>query len=216
MKPLSQIRTTYLKPERLEFSALAALHQKLLAPKLMFTPEKLELCCMGLRLIDASYIKPKTIGTQTQTSKRNAVGTQVDFSLPTTSTTSCDTSKSFFEECDDDCENIESSQASSSCRSMSGDTKSVLDEPKHLVFKSCLASLLKHCSCCGSVVTKSEESTRGSMLSIKLFCINGHESVWSSQPLFNNISAGNLLTSASILFSGNTFSKISQLASLLN
>ena len=173
MKPLSQTRTTYLKPERLEFSALAALHQKLLAPKLMFTPEKLELCCMGLRLIDASYIKPKTIGTQTQTSKKNAVGTQVDLSLPTTTTTSCDTSKSFFKECyssdldtksdslpssvtacDDDCENFESSQGSSSCSSMSGDTK--------------------------------------------------------------RIPAGNLLTSASILFSGNTFSKISQLASFLN
>ena len=128
---------------------------------------------MGLRLIDASYIKPKTIGTQTQTSKKNAVGTQVDLSLPTTTTTSCDTSKSFFKECyssdldtksdslpssvtacDDDCENFESSQGSSSCSSMSGDTK--------------------------------------------------------------RIPAGNLLTSASILFSGNTFSKISQLASFLN
>ena len=98
-------------------------------------------CCMGLWLIDASYIKPKTIGTQTRTSKKNAVGTQVDFSLPTTTS---------------------------------------------------LASLLKHCSCCGSVVTKSEESTRGSMLSIQLFCINGHESVWSWQPLFNNVPAGNL------------------------
>ena len=119
-------------------------------------------------LIDASYINPTTIGTQTQTSKMCAVGTQVDFSLLTTTTSSCDTRNRFIEECyssdldtksdplpssvtecDDDCENFEISQASSSCRSMSGDTKSVLDEPKHLVFKSCLASLLKHCSCCG-------------------------------------------------------------------
>ena len=61
-----------------------------------------------------------------------------------------------------------------------------------------------------------EEATIGSLLSVKLFCINGHRNIWKSQPIINNTPAGNLLLSAATLFSGNTFSKISQFASFFN
>ena len=54
------------------------------------------------------------------------------------------------------------------------------------------------------------------MISVKLICVNGHATIWNSQPLINKMPAGNLLTSAAILFSGNTFSRVSQLASFLN
>ena len=91
------------------------------------------------------------------------------------------------------------------------------DEQKFLVFNSRLLSLLTHCpSCAGNIVSNLTESTSGNMFSVKLFCINGHETLWNSQPLINKMPAGNLLTSAAILFSGNTFSRVSQLASFLN
>ena len=61
-----------------------------------------------------------------------------------------------------------------------------------------------------------EEATIGSLLSVKLFCINGHRNIWKSQPIINNTPAGNLLLSAATLFSGNTFSKIRQFVSFFN
>ena len=54
------------------------------------------------------------------------------------------------------------------------------------------------------------------MISVKLICVNGHATIWNSQPLINKMPAGNLLTSAAILFSGNTFSSVSQVASFFN
>ena len=89
------------------------------------------------------------------------------------------------------------------------------EDQKYLVFRSCLSSLFKHCLSCGDMVSSFEESTSGSLLTVKLFCINGHKSFWNSQPFINKIPAGNLLTSSAILFSGNTFSRINQLASFL-
>ena len=89
-------------------------------------------------------------------------------------------------------------------------------EEKYIIFKSCLSPLLKHCLDCGGSVIDCEEATIGSLLSVKLFCINGHHNIWKSQPIINNTPAGNLLLSAATLFSGNTFSKISQFASFFN
>ena len=54
------------------------------------------------------------------------------------------------------------------------------------------------------------------MLSIKLHCIHGHETLWNPQPLINNTAAGNLLIAASTLFSGNTFVHANEFCSCLN
>ena len=45
---------------------------------------------------------------------------------------------------------------------------------------------------------------------------DGHVLNWHSQPLMRDMSAGNLLVSAAILFCGLTFTGISNLAKLLN
>ncbi|XP_046854019.1 uncharacterized protein LOC124447173 [Xenia sp. Carnegie-2017] len=66
------------------------------------------------------------------------------------------------------------------------------------------------------VLIECEENTVGSLLSFKLFCINGHHTTWTSQPLIWNVPAGNLLLAASTLFSGNTYERISQFASFMN
>ena len=105
--------------------------------------------------------------------------------------------------------------------SSSDDTDYELDseenpERKFLVFESCLKLLLKVCSKCGGTIFESTETTSGSMFSVKMLCVNNHLTCWNSQPLIKNIAAGNLLSSAAILFSGNTFSRIAQFASFLN
>ena len=73
--------------------------------------------------------------------------------------------------------------------------------------------LLIFCSKCGSVICESKETTSGSMLSVKMLCANNQLTFWNSQPLIKNIAAGNLLSSAAILFSGNTLSCIAQFVS---
>ena len=105
--------------------------------------------------------------------------------------------------------------------SSSDDTDYELDskenpERKFLVFESCLKLLLKVCSKCGGTIFESTETTSGSMFSVKMLCVNNHLTCWNSQPLIKNIAAGNLLYSAAILFSGNTFSRMAQFASFLN
>jgi len=105
--------------------------------------------------------------------------------------------------------------------SSSDDTDYELDseghpEQKFLVFESCLKLLLKFCSKCGGTIFESTETTSGSMFSVKMLCVNNHLTCWNSQPLIKSIAAGNLLSSAAILFSGNTFSHIVQFALFLN
>ena len=105
--------------------------------------------------------------------------------------------------------------------SSSDDTDYELDseenpEQKFLVFESCLKLPLKVCSKCWGTIFESTETTSGSMFSVKMLCVNNHLTCWNSQPLIKNIAAGNLLSSAAILFSGNTFSHIAQFASFLN
>lgn len=88
---------------------------------------------------------------------------------------------------------------------------------KFIVFESCLNSLFHTCPLCLKPVFDSEviKTVRGTLLSVKYTCSEGHINTWDSQPLVNGMSAGNLLTAAAILFSGSTFTHISNLASIL-
>lgn len=91
-------------------------------------------------------------------------------------------------------------------------------ERKFIVFESQLDVLLRQCQICGGIVEDScmVKSCSGSMLTVSATCINGHDIKWDSQPLINRLPAGNLLVSAAILFSGNTFQRVCQIASFLN
>ena len=84
------------------------------------------------------------------------------------------------------------------------------------MFESCLDNLLKRGPKCGDVVIQQERKTVGSMLSVTLTCHNGLIEQWQSQPIVKKKPLGNLLMAASILFTGNTFSSVSRLASCLN
>ena len=59
-------------------------------------------------------------------------------------------------------------------------------------------------------------SVKGTLLSIKTICIRNHEIVWKSQPEIKRNAAGNVLLSAAILYSANTFARISEMLKMIN
>ena len=54
------------------------------------------------------------------------------------------------------------------------------------------------------------------MLIVTLLCGENHEIVWYSQPNLSGMAAGNILLSAAILFTGNTFQRIKELLGVIN
>lgn len=103
--------------------------------------------------------------------------------------------------------------------------ESCTSEKKFIVFQSCLDELIYSCRCreCGSVLIRDgkTDQTKGSMLTVNAVCLkHGHPWVWHSQPLLGEgveaVPAGNLMLSAAMLFSGNSFSKVSQMATFMN
>ena len=89
-------------------------------------------------------------------------------------------------------------------------------DKKYLVFSNCVDQLRNCCPKCGVVVTGHKKKTTGSILSDEMTCLDGHNTHWDSKPIIKRKPVGNLLLAASILFTGNTFASVSQLASCLN
>ena len=89
----------------------------------------------------------------------------------------------------------------------------MVESKKYVVFESELKKLFSFCQSCASPVNVLSTTTMGSMVVFIYSCINGHSFDWNSQPLINEMPAGNLIISSPILFSGNTFSSINSIAS---
>jgi len=86
---------------------------------------------------------------------------------------------------------------------------------KFLVFEECLLSLFKNCKSCGSTKTSIHTHTVGTLVTIKQecsICLNRFE--WNSQPILKHGPAGNILLSASILFSGSLPTKVLRLLNI--
>lgn len=84
-------------------------------------------------------------------------------------------------------------------------------EEKYIVFSSSLSQLFKWCHCpnCGSCEFQILKETLGTLLVVTLKCTScRHKNVWKSQPFLGKFAAGNILLSASILFSGAISSKV--------
>ena len=90
-----------------------------------------------------------------------------------------------------------------------------VDETKYIVFSSCLKQLfgLIRCSTCESPVDTDDVKfhTDGTCLTATFTCMQGHEFKWKSQPMFGQQAAGNILLTAAICVSGNTFAKMESL-----
>ncbi|XP_063294799.1 uncharacterized protein LOC134579437 [Pelobates fuscus] len=93
-----------------------------------------------------------------------------------------------------------------------------VSERKFIVFESCLNKLLQAVqSCtfavpCTSPITHREIVITGTLVTVYTVCESNHRCVyWKSQPMIDKQPVGNILASASILFSGSNFSKASEL-----
>lgn len=92
--------------------------------------------------------------------------------------------------------------------SYSGDTSPVHLMRKYIVFEDCLMSLFSKCCKCGAS-TEVTKSMIGSFLHVKQYCVTCAATFeWDSQPFIQNIPAGNILLSSSILFCGALPSQI--------
>ena len=89
-------------------------------------------------------------------------------------------------------------------------------EPKFIVFWSCLMSLFRFCFTCHKTTTITSVTIRGTLATIKMKCPGEHVHTWRSQPMINDTSAGNVLLSGAILYSGNTYNRISEMLSSIN
>ena len=77
------------------------------------------------------------------------------------------------------------------------------------MFKSSLLQLFTHCISCHDECNGKVVYQKGTFIAVKQSCSQcGHERVWTSQPRIKNTPAGNILLSASILYSGATFAKV--------
>jgi len=88
---------------------------------------------------------------------------------------------------------------------------------KFVIFQSCLLELcgLVCCDICGNRMMVTDTTHQGTSVRISFTCPDAHDFIWRSQPLVNKMALGNLLLAAAIMFSGNTYSRIQQLASFM-
>ena len=87
----------------------------------------------------------------------------------------------------------------------------------YLVFETSLLLLFTMCVYCGNAITKVKKKIMGSFLHITQWCEKcKRKRMWDSQPYIGNIPAGNILASASILYSGSLPSKALHIFKILN
>ena len=100
--------------------------------------------------------------------------------------------------------------------------KNYVNEPKYIVFGSALDDLFVRLKCneCECPVDPDDirkEDADGTILRCSIYCTGGHLiHKWHSQPVLGKMAAGNLLASAALLFSGQTYTTLSQFCSFLN
>ena len=86
------------------------------------------------------------------------------------------------------------------------------------MFKYCLRTLCHRtmCSHCQKPIDDVRHHSVGSMFAASMVCIEGHQSTWRSQPMIRHMPVGNLLLSASVLFTGNTYEHVAAFANCIN
>lgn len=91
-------------------------------------------------------------------------------------------------------------------------------QKKWIVNEFNLMQLFKTCHQCGAVIEEEDRkvTTTGSRIHIKWMCLQGHSGEWESCPLRRGMAENNLLVASSILFTGSTFTEISDWAEVLN
>uniref|UniRef100_A0A803K6I4 THAP-type domain-containing protein n=1 Tax=Xenopus tropicalis TaxID=8364 RepID=A0A803K6I4_XENTR len=98
-----------------------------------------------------------------------------------------------------------------------------INQRKFLVFEEQLDKLFYLCRCqhsssslCQAPIIKINKKLDGTLLEVRLQCLEGHESlVWTSQPLAGQVSLGNVAMANAVLLSGSSFTKIKEFMEIL-
>ena len=80
-----------------------------------------------------------------------------------------------------------------------------------IIYWSSLMILFKKCQICFLPASVKNITVKGSQLIVRLVCSEKHEYTWKSQPSVKRYPQGNLTLAVAVLFSANTFQKISTL-----
>ncbi|XP_064463931.1 uncharacterized protein LOC135375135 [Ornithodoros turicata] len=88
-------------------------------------------------------------------------------------------------------------------------------EPKYIVFESCLKQLLQRCPQCLAPDCNVQLFCVGTMVKATIICPKSHITKWSSQPTHHGKPLGNILLSSAILFSGSSPTQTLRLLSFL-
>ena len=94
-----------------------------------------------------------------------------------------------------------------------------LEDVKLLVFQSNLLKLFTKCQTepfCTAQSNASIITIKETLISVTSICDNHHTNIWYSQPFVNRMPVGNMLLAASTLYSGNTYTTLSEICSCLN
>ena len=86
---------------------------------------------------------------------------------------------------------------------------------KYIVFANNIEKLFTKCLAdfsCSSSISSIIKSFKGSLVTYSITCCNHHTFIWHSQPILNNLPLGNLLLSAATLYTGNTYTNLSEIA----
>lgn len=93
----------------------------------------------------------------------------------------------------------------------------MLKDKKFIVFEDNLNELMKFCPKCGKPVIEQSRTVNGSLLTYTLKCLDGCEYQWHSQPnITPHMPCGNLLLSAAMVVTGQSFTSMNAFASAMN
>ncbi|XP_002939397.1 uncharacterized protein LOC100487738 [Xenopus tropicalis] len=99
----------------------------------------------------------------------------------------------------------------------------IKSKKKFIIYEDKLDDLLHVVRCqhnidppCQSPIVEVEKKLDGSMLSVRLTCLDGHSMLWNSQPTFGETSIGNLEITGSIILTGATYQKTYDIFKLLS
>ena len=151
------------------------------------------------------FLQQRTTGP----SKNPAVLLEIDMDTSLSSIESLEVTQITYKP-DTDCTSSTSSVTDEETAQMSWQEKKVL------VSESKVLELFKFCQTCGTYMEKREVFYVGSQMRVKWECAEGHSGTWTSCPSERGMPQSNLLLAAAILFTGSTFTKLEEMAKLVN
>ena len=88
--------------------------------------------------------------------------------------------------------------------------KNIIKCSAFIILWSSLVTLFARCFTCFATTKSVIRNMRGSLLTVKTVCINGHKNIWKSQPSVKRQWLGNIRMSVAVLFDANTFTRIAE------